>query len=329
MSVRDATHSGSWYTAHRKELDKQLTGWLSKAGKSTADGDPLPIDGLRAIIAPHAGYSYSGPAAGYAYRCIQPEKIKRVFILGPSHHIHLSGCALSKCSEYATPLGNLTIDKSINAELAKTGHFQDMSLETDEHEHSIEMHLPYVYKVFENHVDDVTVVPILVGALSESKEAAYGKLLAPYLDNPENLFIISSDFCHWGTRFDYTYYIDEHNNPTQSLHSKGQRHMHASSSSSSSVLTGNQKIFESIRQLDHEGMARIEDGSHRGFAQYLSRTHNTICGRHPIGVLMASLEALGKDEYRTRFVHYAQSSSVLKPTESSVSYASAFVQRNE
>ncbi|KAF9379062.1 hypothetical protein CPB97_009194 [Podila verticillata] len=328
MSVRDATHAGSWYTAHRKELDKQLAGWLTKAGASTADGDPLPIDGLRAIIAPHAGYTYSGPAAGYAYKCIQPEKIKRVFILGPSHHIHLSGCALSKCSEYATPLGNLTIDKSINAELTKTGHFQEMSLETDEHEHSIEMHLPYVYKVFENHMEDVTVIPILVGGLSEVKETIYGKLLAPYLDNPENLFIISSDFCHWGTRFDYTYYTDEHGNVTQSLHPKGQRHTHASSSTSS-VVTGNQKIFESIRQLDHEGMARIEERSHRSFAQYLSRTHNTICGRHPIGVLLAAVEALGKEEHRIQFVHYAQSSSVLKTTESSVSYASAFLQRHE
>ncbi|KAF9394842.1 hypothetical protein CPC16_010004 [Podila verticillata] len=290
MSVRDATHAGSWYTAHRKELDKQIAGWLTKAGESTTDGDPLPIDGLRAIIAPHAGYTYSGPAAGYAYKCIQPEKIKRVFILGPSHHIHLSGCALSKCSEYATPLGNLTIDKSINAELAKTGHFQEMSLETDEHEHSIEMHLPYVYKVFENHVEDVTVIPILVGGLSEAKET--------------------------------------HGNVTQSLHPKGQRHTHASSSTSS-VVTGNQKIFESIRQLDHEGMARIEERSHRSFAQYLSRTHNTICGRHPIGVLLAAVEALGKEEHRIQFVHYAQSSSVLKTTESSVSYASAFLQRHE
>ena len=76
-------------------------------------------------------------------------------------------------------------------------------------------------------------------------------------------------------------------------------------------------------------MARIEERSHRSFAQYLSQTHNTICGRHPIGVLLAAVEALGKEEHRIRFVHYAQSSSVLKTTESSVSYASAFLQRHE
>lgn len=85
----------------------------------------------------------------------------------------------------------------VNKALEKTGQFGHMSLQTDQAEHSIEMHLPYVYKVFEKHVDKVTIVPILVGALTESTERQYGKLLAPYMKDPENLFIISSDFCHW------------------------------------------------------------------------------------------------------------------------------------
>ena len=102
-----------------------------------------------------------------------------------------------------------------------------MSLDDDEAEHSIEMHLPYTFKILErliwfflivmracqllrwicdthvffvlinSKIDSIKIVPILVGALSTSKEVLYGKLLAPYLENPENLFIISSDFCHW------------------------------------------------------------------------------------------------------------------------------------
>ena len=70
-----------------------------------------------------------------------------------------------------------------------------MSQETDEDEHSLEMHLPYIYKVFENM--SIQIVPILVGALNEATERQYGHLLAPYLDDPENLFVVSSDFCHW------------------------------------------------------------------------------------------------------------------------------------
>ncbi|KAF9569149.1 hypothetical protein EC968_002695 [Mortierella alpina] len=328
MSVRDATHAGSWYSADDRVLDKQLTGWLSKAGQTTPGGDPLPIDRLRAIIAPHAGYSYSGPAAGYAYRCINPEDL----------------CAISKCVKYETPLGDLTVDQGVNKALEKTGQFGHMSLQTDQAEHSIEMHLPYVYKVFEKHVDKITIVPILVGALTESTERQYGKLLAPYMQDPENLFVISSDFCHWGTRFDYTYYADENGVVTQSLARSGGK-------KNFSPPKESRKIFESIQDLDHEGMGLIEHGGHAAFCKYLSRTKNTICGRHPIGVLLAALEDVGDDEdrsshkdtgtimdgregqmskdghhHRIQFVHYAQSSSVLSTSDSSVSYASAFVQ---
>lgn len=82
-----------------------------------------------------------------------------------------------------------------------------MSQTVDEEEHSIEMHLPYVAKVMESRRSQYTIVPILVGALSEEKEILYGKILSKYLADPDNLFVISSDFCHWGEtckRFHYS-----------------------------------------------------------------------------------------------------------------------------
>lgn len=79
-----------------------------------------------------------------------------------------------------------------------TGQFEEMNPTVDEEEHSIEMHLPYVAKVMEARSGQYTIVPILVGALSEEKEVFYGKLLSKYLADPDNLFVISSDFCHWG-----------------------------------------------------------------------------------------------------------------------------------
>ncbi|KAF9398422.1 hypothetical protein BGZ94_006006 [Podila epigama] len=209
-----------------------------------------------------------------------------------------------------------------------------MSLSTDENEHSIEMHLPYVFKVFEQYISNITIIPILVGALSVSKEQLYGQLLAPYLQDPENLFIISSDFCHWGSRFDYTYYVNTEGVVTQSL-CKSSRHgghgggavTTTAAASSATNTRADQKIHESIQQLDHEGMSKIEERSHQAFAEYLSKTRNTICGRHPIGVLLAAVEALDKDKHHIEFVHYSQSSRVVKVTDSSVSYASAFIQR--
>ncbi|ROL49688.1 Protein MEMO1 [Anabarilius grahami] len=201
MVCREASHAGSWYTASGSQLNAQLEGWLSQA-QSTAGP-------ARAIIAPyvkHAGYTYCGACAAHAYKQVDPSITRRVFILGPSHHVPLSRCALSPAEVYRTPLYDLRIDQKVYADLWKTGMFERMSLQTDEDEHSIEMHLPYTAKAMESHKDEFSIVPVLVGALSESKEQEYGKLLSKYLADPSNLFIISSDFCHWGQRFRYTYY---------------------------------------------------------------------------------------------------------------------------
>lgn len=126
---------------------------------------------------------------------------KRIFILGPSHHLYLDSCALSACEFYSTPLGKLTLDTEVLSALHAnpTEKFPYMSLEADEEEHSIEMHLPYVYKLLSmaNKTSSVKIVPIMVGAISTRKEKVYGAVLAPYLQDPTNLFIVSSDFCHW------------------------------------------------------------------------------------------------------------------------------------
>jgi AmmeMemoRadiSam system protein B len=77
---------------------------------------------------------------------------KRIFLLGPSHHIYLSGCALSDCESYETPLGDLKLDRKTISELQATRKFDTMSLQTDEDEHSLEMHLPDIYKVHSRYL---------------------------------------------------------------------------------------------------------------------------------------------------------------------------------
>lgn len=97
----------------------------------------------------------------------------------------------------------------------------------------------------------------MVGVLSFEREAEFGTLLAKYLGDPQNLFIISSDFCHWGERFRYTHY-DE--------------------------TCGS--IHKSIEVLDRQGMELIEQLDPEPFSAYLRKYNNTICGRHPIGVFL-------------------------------------------
>jgi predicted class III extradiol MEMO1 family dioxygenase len=81
------------------------------------------------------------------FECADARHSKRVFLLGPSHHFYLERAALTRCTHYGTPLGNLPIDAATAADLYKTGQFDWMSQDVDEDEHSLEMHLPYIYKM--------------------------------------------------------------------------------------------------------------------------------------------------------------------------------------
>lgn len=86
----------------------------------------------------------------------------------------------------------------VYSELIATDKFEVMSQQVDEEEHSIELHLPYVAKVMEKRRGDFSIIPVLVGATSHQVQAEYGKIFSTYLADPEALFVISSDFCHWG-----------------------------------------------------------------------------------------------------------------------------------
>ncbi|XP_069680720.1 protein MEMO1 [Periplaneta americana] len=291
MAVRRASHSGSWYSDSAKELGKQLETWLN-----TAD---LTHGPARAIIAPHAGYQYCGACSGFAYRQISPVVVRRVFILGPSHHVRLGGCALSTATKYRTPLYDLRIDTQVYADLEATGQFEWMNMSVDEDEHSIEMHLPYIAKIMEDYRDSFTIVPVLVGSLTPEKEAMYGRIFSRYLADPQNLFVISSDFCHWGHRFRYTYYDRNWG-----------------------------EIYQSIQTLDRTGMDIIETLNPGAFTEYLKKFGNTICGRHPIGVLLQAVSSLQKSgsnghKMSLKFLKYAQSSQCCSMSDSSVSYAAA------
>jgi len=148
--TRSASHAGSWYTNNKSELDTELTNYLKKAEKTIPEGH------LKGIISPHAGLYYSGPTAAWSYINVDPSKYSRVFLLGPAHHTYLDGCALSQCSEYDTPLGSIKIDVDTVKELHDTGEFKWFSLNDDEEEHSLEMHLPYIKKIFTGDDDQGT-----------------------------------------------------------------------------------------------------------------------------------------------------------------------------
>lgn len=181
---------------------------------------------------------------------------KRIFILGPSHHHYTKICELSQHGLYSTPVAPLVLDAEVIAALRASKQFADMSTTVDEEEHSIEMQLPFIAHVMRSAAHPFTIVPILVGGLSVAKEKAFGELLATYFADPANLFVISSDFCHWGARFRFTY-----TEPGVPIHT-------------------------AVEHLDRRAIELIERQDADGFAAYLDKEQNTICGRHPIGVLL-------------------------------------------
>ena len=127
---------------------------------------------------------------------------KRIFLLSPSQALYLLGSVLSQHAKYATPLGDLLIDQKVVGGLDNTGKFDTMSEDADETEYSLEMHLPYIYKMLSRSYSSPTeypgLVPILVGSTKLAKEREYGAILAPYVSDSSDVFLISLDFCHWG-----------------------------------------------------------------------------------------------------------------------------------
>jgi AmmeMemoRadiSam system protein B len=275
-------------------------------------------------------------------------------VLGPSHTYYLPGCALTTFQHYATPFGDLEVDEEVISELRKTGEFSKMPRSNDVEEHSLEMHLPYLWKRLEQtHSGDKEkfppIVPILVGSNEGEDEKLYGRILLPYLQDSTNAFIISSDFCHWGSHFRYQVYFskaaaERRKEKMEAMAADKKEAKKADTvavdPATGAILVsvtktprgaGDEQIHESIAKLDKQAMDAIETGVHDNFVENLQLTGNTVCGRHPIGVMMAALEELNQtiEEQENKaifkFVQYRRSNDeVTQARESSVSYASAY-----
>ena len=281
-------------------------------------------------------------------------------MLGPAHHVYYRTLALPVYTSYHTPLtaealpldidliSYLRTQKAVGPNQEPI-EFTTMTRADDEDEHSLELHLPFIHRMLQLQFPDKSpseyppLVPIVVGALDEGTEQAFGKLLAPYLASKENAFVISSDFCHWGTRFNYTYFTSAALSPgpiipvSEGLPRPGlkedntttliERCQNGHDRTSTHTEIFSPPIYASISALDLGAMAAIATGRYQEFSKYIRDTRNTVCGRHPIGVIMAAVESLGLADTnlgRFHFIRYDRSSNVRVFKESSVSYASAY-----
>lgn len=197
--VRPATQANRFYTGNPEELSQEVDSFLAlHSSRST-------YQNVAALIVPHAGYYFSGNVAASAYMTLNPKKsYKRIFLLGPSHHEWLNGASVnSKVDYYATPLGNVKVDRETAQQLIDADSVFSYKAAAHAQEHCLEVQLPFLQR----RLDEVPpIVPIIISTNDYSKLKRMAEMLRPYFTD-DNLFIISSDFSHYPS-YEDAYEVD-------------------------------------------------------------------------------------------------------------------------
>ena len=183
-TVRPAVVAGAFYPGTPDGLLSQLSALL---------GSAKPVHGRppKALIAPHAGYVYSGAVAASAYACLAAHRrhYSRVVLLGPAHRVRLRGLALPAATSFATPLGEIALDRDGMQTLRR---LPQVCVSDDAHalEHSLEVHLPFLQQTLASF----TLLPLAVGAASVQEIA---EVLDLCWGTDATLVVVSSDLSHY------------------------------------------------------------------------------------------------------------------------------------
>jgi MEMO1 family protein len=186
LTVRPAAVAGMFYPGAPPALKASVRALLDATPRPAADAT-WP----KALIAPHAGYIYSGPIAASAYARLSPgrSRIRRVVLLGPVHRVPISGLALPGADSFVTPLGAVAVDAEAAARLRALPQVGE-SEAAHSLEHSLEVQLPFLQTILE----EFTLVPLAVGDASPLEVA---EVIERVWGGPETLIVISSDLSHY------------------------------------------------------------------------------------------------------------------------------------
>jgi AmmeMemoRadiSam system protein B/AmmeMemoRadiSam system protein A len=184
-TTRPAAVAGLFYPDNPIELKRTVADLLAHAKA----GDSLQAP--KALIVPHAGYIYSGPVAASAYAGLRPQRgrIRRVVLLGPTHRVYLRGLALPEADRFATPLGEVQLDRA-GMQLLSALPQVSMNAAAHQMEHSLEVQLPFLQQV----LGDFQLLPLAVGEATASEVA---EVLEKVWGGDETLIVISSDLSHF------------------------------------------------------------------------------------------------------------------------------------
>lgn len=191
--ARPSPIAGTWYSSNPEALRETIRQYLDQADLPELPGE------IVALVAPHAGYQYSGPVAGYAFKAVLGKSYDIVAVISPMHQYHPQPILTSAHQAYQTPLGKvpLALDKlaQINeALLKKTG--LSLTPVANDQEHSLEIELPFLQYALKKGFD---LIPIMLRDQTRENAHALGEVLAETLKTDSCLMVASSDLSHFYT----------------------------------------------------------------------------------------------------------------------------------
>ncbi|MEM4268103.1 MAG: AmmeMemoRadiSam system protein B [Candidatus Woesearchaeota archaeon] len=178
--VREAAVAGRFYPSSKDELKKVVQTYITQAS-------PEPVDNVKGIVVPHAGYIYSGLTAGYAYNLIQGQEYNTIIILGPSHTAAFYGASVVNATHFSTPLGLVRLSSKAKQLMSEPLFSYQPAAHIKEH--SIEVQLPFL----QTALGEFEIIPITIGYVDPTK---LGDVLLKYIDD-NTLVIASSDLSHY------------------------------------------------------------------------------------------------------------------------------------
>ncbi|MFQ5744451.1 MAG: AmmeMemoRadiSam system protein B [Acidobacteriota bacterium] len=187
--LRRPAVAGLFYPAEAAELRGTVAGYLEQA-RERAPG-PQDAERPRALIAPHAGYVYSGPIAASAFVRLEPfgEQIRRVLLLGPSHFVPLRGLATAGVEAFSTPLGDVAVDQPAETRLSALAQVI-VKEAAHAREHSLEVELPFLQTV----LGSFELVALVTGEVEDEEVA---EVIDELADDGDTLVVVSSDLSHY------------------------------------------------------------------------------------------------------------------------------------
>ena len=240
-----------------------------------------PVAGrVHAMVSPHAGMAYSGRGAAANYRLLRGCTYDRVIAMGPTHRTRFRGVSAARYTHYETPLGRIPIDQPVVEALLGTSPFT-FHPEAHAREHSVEIQLPFLQRV----LGSFKLVVLVVGEMAGGDFARAADALRAHVTD-KTLVVASSDFTHYGRRFGYAPF--------------------------------GKKWRRGVRLLDLTAVHHIQCQDSDAFLDFCRDTGATICGRHPIGVLLK----LQPGRYSPMLMDYYTSADLGGDTTGSVSYVS-------